>query len=153
MEYVVATLGRKLNTMNQQNPPPDQADNSQNPEKPRRLTDARITALEERYKKELTQLKTKIKIEEQRQKAKDRKDDARRKIIAGALALHHMEKNKNTEFEIILSRLLNEYVVKDSERALFGLPLLPAEEQKQRLERHAQERKKESALADASVGF
>jgi hypothetical protein len=74
--------------------------------------------------------------------------DARRKIIAGALALHHMEKNKNTEFDIIMRRLLHEYVVKDSERDLFGLSHLPAEEQKQRLERHAMERKKASAVAD-----
>jgi hypothetical protein len=150
MEYVVATLGRKLNTMTQQNTQPNQAEITENSETSRRLSlKEQKAALEERHKKELAQLKAKIKIEEQRQKVKERKEDARRKIIAGALALHHMEKNKNTEFEIILSRLLNEYVVKDSERALFGLPPLPADEQKQRLERHAQERKKESAFADA----
>jgi len=127
-----------------------QAEPTGNSDKSRRLSlQEQKNLLEERHKKELAQLKAKIKAEEQREKIKDRKNDARRKIIAGALVLHHMDKNTSSEVHQVMTRLLNEYVVKDTERALFDLPPLSPDEQSQRLNRHAKERKKESAHADA----
>jgi hypothetical protein len=55
-----------------------------------------------------------------RQKEQDRKDDTRRKVIAGALALEHMSANPSSEFASVLNRLLNEYVKRPAERALFA---------------------------------
>lgn len=59
------------------------------------------------------------------QRAHERKLDTRRKIIAGALALHHAAKNPDDQFSRKLVRLLDEYVTKPYERSLFGLPALP----------------------------
>jgi len=52
-----------------------------------------------------------------------RATDARRKIIAGALALEHFEKNSDSDFGRTLFRLLDEYV-RPNERHLFDF--LPA---------------------------
>ena len=73
------------------------------------------------------QLDVKIKGVEARARQQSRKHDTRRKIIAGALALHHMEKNPEDAFSKKLLRLLNEYVTRPYERKLFGLPPLPDE--------------------------
>jgi hypothetical protein len=55
-----------------------------------------------------------------RSDAKDlaRRDDARRKIIAGALALEHLGKNPASEFGKVLFGLLDEYARPD-DRVLF----------------------------------
>lgn len=58
-----------------------------------------------------------------RQKEQARKDDTRRKVIAGALAIEHFEKNPDSEFARVMLRLLNDYVTRPSDRALF--PSLP----------------------------
>ena len=79
----------------------------------------------EKLKKQQEQLAAKIKDHQARNRAKSRKDDTRRKIIAGALALHHLEKNPHSPFAQTLTRLLDEYVTKPHERALFDLPPLP----------------------------
>lgn len=57
------------------------------------------------------------------QKQRDRKLDTRRKIIAGALALEHMR--YDPEFGAQFRELLDEYVTREEERKLFGLPPLP----------------------------
>ena len=73
------------------------------------------------------QLAARIKLLEAREKSRSRKDDARRKIIAGALALEHAILNPDTEFGKKLFRLLDEYVITDRERALFDMaPLAKA---------------------------
>jgi hypothetical protein len=59
-------------------------------------------------------------------KPKKGKPNTRRKVIAGALALEHFEKNRDSEFGRIMFRLLDEYVVRPHDRALF--PDLPAPE-------------------------
>ena len=78
---------------------------------------------------ELKQEEAAVKAKIQRERAKlaeqRRKDDTRRKIIAGALALQH----KDEGFQATLRRLLDEYVTKPDERALFDLPPLNAAEQ------------------------
>lgn len=60
-----------------------------------------------------------------REREQNRKRETRRKIIAGALALNHYQKNPNDEFSRKLSALLDEYVIKPYERKLFGLEPLP----------------------------
>lgn len=77
----------------------------------------------EKLKEKMAQLDAQIKGVEARERQQARKNDTRRKIIAGALALHHAEKNPEDSFSKKLFRLLNEYVTKPYERKLFGLPL------------------------------
>lgn len=84
--------------------------------------DERISKLEAQR----SQLAARIAKERAKVSAADRKKDTRRKIIAGALALEHAEKNEG--FGGTLQRLLNEYVTKPAERELFGLPPLSAAE-------------------------
>lgn len=69
------------------------------------------------------QLAARIAKERAKVSAEERKKDTRRKIIAGALALEHADKNEG--FGGTLHRLLNEYVTKPAERELFGLDPLP----------------------------
>jgi hypothetical protein len=52
----------------------------------------------------------------------------RRKIIAGALALNHMEKNPESQWAHKMNALINEYATKSKERELFGLEPLPENE-------------------------
>ena len=89
---------------------------------PRRNTSDRLDIL----KKKRDQLDAQMKALEARKKQAERKADTRRKVIAGALALEHFEKNRDTEFGRVLFRLLDEYVVRPHDRALF--PDLPATE-------------------------
>ena len=56
-------------------------------------------------------------------KARDRKLDTRRKIIAGALVLEHMK--YDASFASDFNALLDRYVEKGPERLLFGLPAKP----------------------------
>ena len=81
----------------------------------------RLQTLTERRAK----LDAQIKDLQARERQKERKEDTRRKIIVGALVLTHMEKNKRSEFAKKVNALINEYVVKDKERALFSLAPLP----------------------------
>jgi hypothetical protein len=71
--------------------------------------------------KQEAQLKARISREKARLREKERKQDTRRKIIAGALALEH----KDGDFQHVLNRLLDEYVTRPDDRALFGLDPLP----------------------------
>ena len=82
---------------------------------PRKSTADRLTTL--RQKRE--QLDAQLRALEVRSKQAERKADTRRKVIAGALALEHYEKNPDSEFRRILRRLLDEYVVRPHDRALF----------------------------------
>jgi len=54
----------------------------------------------------------------------------RRKIIAGALALEHAEKNPGGEFSRTILGLIQRYVTTDRDRALFDLDPLPPEDRK-----------------------
>jgi hypothetical protein len=58
-------------------------------------------------------------------KARERKLDTRRKIIVGALAWEH--RDHDGLFKKALMALLDDYVLKDEERALVGLDPLPPE--------------------------
>lgn len=80
-----------------------------------------MTTKLETLREKQKQLAARIRDLEARERQQERKRDTRRKIIAGALALQHMEKNKSTEFGRKMATLLDEYVTKPEERALFGL--------------------------------
>ncbi len=82
---------------------------------PRKSTADRLYTL--RQKRE--QLDAQLRALEARNKQAERKADTRRKVIAGALALEHYEKNPDSEFRRIMLRLLDEYVVRPHDRALF----------------------------------
>ena len=56
-------------------------------------------------------------------KQRHRKLDTRRKIIAGALALEHML--FDGRYGQVFRALIDEYVTRDQDRALFDLPPLP----------------------------
>lgn len=79
----------------------------------------------EKLRQQKAQIDAKIRGIEARQQQQTRKNETRKKIIAGALALHHLEKNPEDSFSKKLNSLLNEYVTKPYERSLFGLPDLP----------------------------
>lgn len=84
----------------------------------RKSPEERLAELEERKR----QITAQMQREAARIRERARKDDTRRKIIAGALALEHQD----PDFQATLRRLLNKYV-KAEDRALFDLDPLPDE--------------------------
>jgi hypothetical protein len=75
-------------------------------------------ALEQKRK----QIAAQIKAIDARNNKLARNDDTRRKVIAGALALEHMDKNPESAFAGILRDLLTQYV---DARARYLFPFLP----------------------------
>jgi hypothetical protein len=76
--------------------------------------DQKLAALEARK----AQLEARIQKEKAKLAARSRKDDTRRKVIAGALALEHQDE----AFQATLFRLLNRSLKRPDDRALFDLP-------------------------------
>ncbi len=66
-----------------------------------------------------SQIKARIAKKRAEVSKKKRKQDTRRKIIAGALALEHME--QEPKFAAEMMRLLNRYVERPEDRKLFDL--------------------------------
>lgn len=60
-----------------------------------------------------------------RERQQERKDDTRRKIILGAFALEHLEKNRDSHFTKTLLPLLDEYVTRQQDRDLLNARLEP----------------------------
>lgn len=81
----------------------------------RKTPDERIAEL----KQQEAQIRVRLARETAKLRDQERKDDTRRKIIVGALALEHQD----GEFQATLTRLLHQYV-KASDRRLFDLPPL-----------------------------
>lgn len=75
----------------------------------------------EKLREKQKKIAAQIRDAQARENKLERKRDTRRKIIAGALALQHMEKNQSSDWGRKMAALLNEYVTKPAERALFGL--------------------------------
>jgi len=80
-----------------------------------KVTPDQIKKLEQQLAKAQQDLRYARHLEQKQARA----TDARRKIVAGALALEHMEKNPGSEFGKILFRLLDEYT-RPHERHLFA---------------------------------
>ena len=74
-------------------------------------------------KRKREQIDAQLRALETRNKEAERKADTRRKVITGALALEHLEKNRESAFSSIMTKLLDEYVTRPADRALF--PFLP----------------------------
>lgn len=81
----------------------------------RRPPEEQLTELEQKK----AQLEARIQKKRAEVRGKTRKQDTRRKIIAGALALEHAEQNK--QFGATLKRLLKEHVTRPEDRKLFDL--------------------------------
>jgi hypothetical protein len=67
-----------------------------------------------------------IKQEQNKQRAGERKSDTRRKVLAGAAVLEWAK--RDTEFSSRLITELKAFLVRDDDRALFGLPPLSKKE-------------------------
>jgi hypothetical protein len=67
-----------------------------------------------------------IRQEQNRQRASDRKSDTRRKVLAGATVLEWAK--RDSEFSSRLVAELKRFLVRDDDRALFGLPPLAKKE-------------------------
>ena len=80
----------------------------------------------QKLEKKKAQIDAQLKAARARDKAQKRKDDTRRKIIAGALALEHAEKNPDSEFTRTILRLIQHSVTTARDRDLFDLDPLPA---------------------------
>ena len=74
----------------------------------------------EKLRQQQEKLKRKIALEQSRLRDQERKRDTRRKIIAGALVLKHAE--IHPAFRETLHELLDKFVERDEDRALFELP-------------------------------
>jgi hypothetical protein len=85
---------------------------------PRISTTDKLTTLRQRQ----AEIANQLKLLEAREREQARKDDSRRKIIAGALALEHAEKNPDDAFSRQLFRLLDEYVAPRNRGLFPGLP-------------------------------
>jgi hypothetical protein len=63
-----------------------------------------------------------IKREQSKVKIDERKADTRRKVLTGATVLEWAA--RDTDFSVRLTTELKRFLVRDSDRALFGLPLV-----------------------------
>ncbi|MEC4678952.1 MAG: mobilization protein [Nitrospirota bacterium] len=79
---------------------------------------AKESAIREREKTKLSQIKAQIANENAKLASASRKRDTRRKVIAGALALKHMEKDPN--FAEVMRMLFKKNVERDEDQRLFA---------------------------------
>jgi len=79
----------------------------------------------EQLQEKKAQIDAQLKAAQARERTQKRKDDTRRKIISGALALEHAERNPDSEFTAIMLRLIQEGAKTDRDRTLFDLDPLP----------------------------
>jgi hypothetical protein len=77
-----------------------------------------------------TAVNARIRLEQNKLRAGERKSDTRRKILAGATALEWAK--RDSEFSSKLMAELRAFLERESDRALFGLPPLPQREDKRR---------------------
>lgn len=99
--------------------------------KKRKTLEERLTAAKAREAKAAETLrlrKVKLQKYEAQQRTLTRRLDTRKKIIAGALALEHMQ--FDGRYGQAFRALIDEYVTRDQDRALFDLPPLPDDDQR-----------------------
>ena len=82
----------------------------------------RLTRLEQLAQKKAA-LDAQIHREKSRLKTQARKDETRRKILTGAIALAHAD--RDPDFHRLLYGLLDRFIEPDRDRALLGLALKP----------------------------
>lgn len=76
----------------------------------------KLEQLEKRKKK----IEAQIRQEKARENSKKRKDDTRRKVLVGSMVLAQVEKGEWPEDR--LRKAMEEFLTRDQDRALFGLP-------------------------------
>ena len=94
--------------------------------KRRKSLDEKLAAAAARQAKAAETLrlrKVKLQLHEAQKRVLGRRLDTRKKIIAGALALEHML--FDGRYGAAFRALIDEYVTRDQDRALFDLPPLP----------------------------
>lgn len=103
--------------------------NTRSSGKRRKSLDERLAAAQARQAKAaetLRQRKVKLQKYEAQKRSLGRRLDTRKKIIAGALALEHMQ--FDGRYGQAFRALIEEYVIRDPDRALFDLEPLPADD-------------------------
>jgi hypothetical protein len=85
------------------------------------MADSRLKQLIEKR----NAVNARIKREQNKLRSGERKNDTRRKILAGALALEWAA--QDDEFAVMLSTKLSRFLVRDADRALFDLAPLPVD--------------------------
>ena len=80
--------------------------------------DKSIKSKIEKLKKKQESLKARIQLIENREKAKERKLDTRKKILVGS---YFIEKYSEDKKEEELTKLMNQYLTRQSDRKVFGL--------------------------------
>ena len=78
-----------------------------------------MTTKLEQLKKKQEQLRLQIQKEQQKESAKKRKEDTRRKILLGAMVLERMDRESEYREQVI--NKLDSYLTKDRDRELFEL--------------------------------
>lgn len=73
----------------------------------------------EKLELEIRQKMERLKDLDAQERVKERKRETRRKIVAGEIALQHMDINDN--FKTTLNMLLNKHVTRPNDRELFDL--------------------------------
>ena len=87
------------------------------------MADSRLKQLIEKR----NAVSARIKREQSKLKGNERKDDTRRKVLAGAAVLEWAA--RDTEFAARLKEELKRFLVRDADRMLFGFaPLAPSKE-------------------------
>lgn len=80
--------------------------------------DKSIKSKIEKLKKKQEILKARIQLIENREKAKERKIDTRKKILVGS---YFIEKYSEDKKEKELTKLMSQYLTRESDRKVFGL--------------------------------
>lgn len=78
-----------------------------------------MTTKLEQVKKKQEQLRLQIQKEQQKESAKKRKEDTRRKILLGAMVLERMDRESEYREQVI--NKLDSYLTKERDRELFEL--------------------------------
>ena len=78
-----------------------------------------MTTKLEQLKKKQEQLRLQIQKEQQKESAKKRKEDTRRKILLGAMVLERMDRESEYREQVI--NKLDSYLTKERDRELFEL--------------------------------
>lgn len=93
--------------------------------KERKSPEQKLAELQEKQR----QIAERIKTENARIASQKRKEDTRRKILAGSVALNHAD--HDPKFGADLKAQIDKNVTRDDDRALFGLAPLKGENRKE----------------------
>ena len=87
-----------------------------------------MTTKLEQLKKKQEQLRLQIQKEQQKESAKKRREDTRKKILIGAMVLEGM--NNSEEYDQKILKNLDQYLTNERDRKLFELKTTDSEKKK-----------------------